>query len=167
MKSCEATYFIPPNKARVSYQPTILSSTGLLGRLTSEVTFFFIRTRSSWPTFKQDPIGFLRRTTFEQFRARTADHRTLATTISLFVVCIVFVVITDGNSRANYSALNNGNEPTVQMLALPPANEPAATDEGIGTGSLGRIGFDRGRGEGSLPEPKRSHGGGSGAIGIS
>ena len=36
--------------------------------------------------------------------------------------------------------------------------------KGVGTGSEGRVGFDRGKGEGSQPKPKRAQGGGSGGL---
>jgi TonB family protein len=163
-----AAYAIPyHHKARFSYQPTILSNAGLLSRLATEVTFLRTRVKSCWPAFKQDPLAFARRTVVELLHNRAADHRAISTTVSLFVVCsaVVFVVINDETPRASHLALKNAAEAPIQIIELATTPAAAPTGKGIGTGSLGRVGFDRGRGEGSQPEPKRSQGGGSGGDG--
>lgn len=151
-------------RTKFTYQPTILSNATLLKRLSIEIPFLAARVKSSWPAFKQDPVGFARRIVAELLRVRTADHRALATAVALFVVCggVLFVLMTNGAYRASHLAFNNADESNVQMLELATPPSAPATAKGVGTGSLGRVGFDNGRGEGSNPEPKRSRGGGSG-----
>ena len=165
MKLSVAAYPIPHSQnAKLSYQPTILSSATLLRRLSIEVTFLLTRVRSSWPAFKEDPLGFVRVVAAELLQARTADYRALAAAVALFVVSglVLFVLVTNGTKRASHLDLNDDYDSSVQMLELTPAIAPAARDKGVGSGSLGRVGSDSGRGEGSNPEPKRAQGGGSG-----
>ncbi len=165
MKLSVAAYAVPPSqRAKFSYEPTILSSAILLRRLSIEISFLLTRLKSSWPECKQDPLGFARGAAAELLQARTADHRGLATALAMFLVggAVLLVLMTDGTKRANHLVLNNADDSTVQMLELAPATAPAPTDTGVGAGSLGRVGFDSGRGEGSHPEPKRAQGGGSG-----
>ncbi len=49
-----------PRKPGFSYEPTILSSAGLLSRLAVEIRFLLKSFRSSWPAFKEDPLDFAR-----------------------------------------------------------------------------------------------------------
>jgi TonB family protein len=166
MQSSDAAYALPhPQKARFTFQPTILSNAGLLSRLSIEVKFLVTSLKNGWPAFKQDPLGFAKQTAVDSFRSLTRDRRMLAMrTVALFVVSslALLLVIKDGSSPTNLLALKNADDASVQMLDLAPAIAAPTTDKGIGTGSLGRVGFDRGRGEGSHPEPMRAHGGGSG-----
>ncbi len=165
MKQRVTAYAIPHSqKTKFSYEPTILSNSSLLKRLSIEVPFVLTRIKSSWPAFKQDPVGVARQVAAELLQTRTADHRVLATALATFLVggAILFVLMTDGTKRASHLALNNADDFNVQMLAIATASAPTVADNGVGSGSLGRIGFDNGRGEGSNPEPKRAHGGGSG-----
>ncbi|MGI8917092.1 MAG: energy transducer TonB, partial [Pyrinomonadaceae bacterium] len=151
-------------KTKFSYQPTILSNATLLRRLSIEIPFLLTRVKRSWPAFNQDPLGFAKQVAAELLQGPTADHRPLATALATFIVggALLFVLMTDGTKRARHQALNNADDSNVQMLAIAPPTAPTAADKGVGTGSLGRVGFDSGRGEGSNPEPKRAHGGGSG-----
>ena len=165
MKLKVAANVIPHSQnANLTYQPTILSSATLLQRLSIEVIFLLARLKTSWPAFKKDPLGFTRRFVAELLHARAADHRALATTASFFVVfsAAFFVVFNNGTNGASHLALEDADESPVQLIELATASTPANTGKGIGTGSLGRVGFYRGRGEGSQSETKRSQGGGSG-----
>ena len=150
MKPSFAAYAIPHSpKSSFSYQPTILSNASLLSRLSIEIPFLLARVKSSWPAFKQDPFGFVRGVAAELLQARTADYRALATAFALIVVSglALFVLVTNGTQRSSHLVLNNADDSNVQMLDLTLAAAPAASDEGVGTGSLGRVGFDNGRGE--------------------
>lgn len=165
MKQSVAAYAIPHSqKAKFTYQPTILSNSSLLTRLSIEIPFLLTRMKSSWPAIKQDPLGFAKQIAAELLQGPSADHRSLATAVATFLVigALLFVLMMDGTKRASHLALNNADDSNVQMLAIAPAAALTVADEGVGTGSLGRVGFGNGRGEGSNPEPKRAHGGGSG-----
>ncbi len=165
MKLSVATSAIPHSqKVDFSYQPTILSNATLLRRLSIEIPFLLTTVKSSWPAFKQDPVEFARRVVAELVQARRADHRAPATAVAVFVVsgAILLVLMMNGTNRPSRLAFNNADEFKLQMLELAPSASAPATAKGVGTGSLGRVGFADGRGEGSNPEPKRSRGGGSG-----
>lgn len=75
---------------------------------------------------------------------------------------LLLLFITDNSDRVTRVAVLNADPTFAEILNLPPANASPTSDEGVGAGSLGRVGFDNGRGEGSNPEPKRAQGGGSG-----
>ena len=165
MQLSAAAYAVPhPHKTRFNYQPTILTNAGLLKRLSIEVTFLLFRMKASWPAFKQNPLGFARRAAAELLQAPAVEHRALATTVALFVVCssVLFVLIKSGTSRTSELTLKNADDASVQMLELAPEAPTPIGDKAIGIGFLGRVGLDRGKGEGSHPEPREAQGGGSG-----
>jgi periplasmic protein TonB len=81
------------------------------------------------------------------------------------VFSAVFLVLWQGTHPTVDTAVNSGDNPSVEILTLSPSDPnqvPSAV--GVGTGSKGRVGFERGKGEGSHPKPKRAGGGGSGGL---
>lgn len=162
-----AEYILPhqPNE-RASYRPTILSDAGLLSRLVLELRFLQRRVRADWPDFKEHPIQVTRRVSNDLLRAFTSDQRRLATTALASCVVsgtILFILISDRTIKTQHAAALNGSE--IEILNLSPTTTLTSSEHGVGAGSKGRVGLDVGHGEGSLPERKSSHGGGSGGDG--
>lgn len=158
-----AEYTIPqqPN-GKDSYRPTILTDAGLLSRLALELRFLQLRLRADWPAFKAHPLQVTRRAWNDLLRALTSDQRRLASTafgLCLVSLTILFILISDRTIKTQQAAALKDAE--IEILNLSPTT-PTASDHGVGVGSKGRVGLDVGHGEGSLPERKSSHGGGSG-----
>lgn len=150
------------------YQPTILSSAGLLERLAVELRFLLDRLRKAWPDLKSDPLTFTKRVAVDVnnfLSERLGARSTLAgafTSLSL-VLSVVFFVLLQGTATKSDTAVNNGDKSSVKIVTLSPSDpSQIPSDQGVGTGSKGRVGFDRDKGEGSRPKPKRARGGGSG-----
>jgi TonB family protein len=153
---------------RYQYQPTILSSAGLLKRLAAELQFLLDRLKKAWPELKSDPLAFTKRAAvdvgnFLSGSLGAQDTLAGAVTALFLVLSVVLFVMQLGTGSKVYSAGDDGDKSSVEILTLSPSDpSPTTSDEGVGTGSKGRVGFDRGKGEGSRPKPKRAQGGGSG-----
>jgi TonB family protein len=147
------------------YQPTILSSSGLLERLTLEMRFLLDRLRNAWPELKRDPLAFAERAAVDVgnlVKERLGQQGALsALAASLLVLVVVFVVVRQGRA-INYPVAGDNLEKSSVEFFTPADPSPIPTDKGIGTGADGRVGFLRGKGEGSRPDPKSADGGGSG-----
>lgn len=157
-------YAIPHHQnEKDSYRLTILNDTGLLSRLAIELRFLQRRLKADWPAFKEHPFQVVRRTLADLLRALTSDQRRLATTalgLCVVLLTILFVLISDRTIKTQQAAALKDDE--IEILSLSPPTTPSSSDHGVGVGSKGRVGLDVGHGEGSLPERKSSHGGGSG-----
>ena len=152
------------------YQPTILSSAGLLKRLAAELKFLRSRFRNAWPDLKRDPLAFAKGAALDLgnfLGERLGARPTLVGVLTalFLVLSIVFFVLLQGNNTKSNTPVDHGDQSSVEILTLSPS-EPSQIlpDKGVGTGSKGRVGFDRGKGEGSHPKPKRAGGGGSGGL---
>jgi TonB family protein len=150
------------------YQPTMLSSTGLLERLTMEMGFLVDRLRKAWPDLKRDPLTFTKEAAIDLgylLKQRLGARDTLAgaSTALFLVLSVVIFVLTQGTAKVIISTATLGDRSSVEILTLsPPIPIPTTSDAGIGTGLKGRVGFDVGKGEGSHSKPMRAQGGGSG-----
>ncbi len=153
--------------ASVDYRPTIISDESLAQRLANQVAFLIERFRAAWPRFKADPSLFLQNQ-FRQFKnnARRAFARPYfrnGLLVAVATVLCVMVSITLLDRRGLRRAHGEESEdlaPTV-MIDLRTASN-TDSQSGVGAGEEGRVGFDKGRGEGSHPAPARSQGGGGG-----
>lgn len=156
-----------PRHVQSDFHVTMLSSTTLWQRLAREGAFAIDQLRVLWPEFKREPITVARRelTASMNWLKMALQPNTLLGVISAVVVIVsagVCVLILGGRPAAIVSAAGENTE-TVEMLDLRLlAAMLAAKDDKVGTGSQGRVGFNRGKGEGSLEQQKRSRGGGSG-----
>lgn len=152
------------------YQPTILSSAGLPERLVVELRFLLKRVRKAWPELKSNPAAFTKRAGVDvgnYLNGRLGEDALAAAAIALFLVLsVVFFVLLQGTGTTIDTALNNAEESPVEILTLPPSDttNQIVSKKGVGTGSEGRVGFDRGKGEGSQLKRKRAQGGGTGGL---
>lgn len=155
-------------EGRTEFHLTMIDSTSLPDRLARELRFLTTQLRAAWPELKRDPIGATKRLTFSTAAhlKQSLDPNALAAlaTAMLLILSAGLVIVWLGNRSTGADFIKPGNDELVQVVEfLPGVNEPSK-DPGIGAGDEGRVGFARGRGEGSAPEKRKSTGGGGGGL---
>jgi hypothetical protein len=149
---------------------TLLSDVPLSQRLLAELIFVIRRFKQRWPDFKEHPVAVIK-IEARQFgrilkRAFSRPQLAVGLVTSIIVVLSVTLLIAVLDKRA----VNRDQEDerddlhVVTTINLPESLENKS-DPGVGAGEKGRVGFERGSGEGSRPEPARSRGGGGGGDG--
>ncbi|HKQ52640.1 MAG TPA: energy transducer TonB [Pyrinomonadaceae bacterium] len=158
--------------AGAEYHLTFMDDTGLTRRLMGELKEVAHNSELTWPEFKRDPFGYSKRFIVGYsalvWRFFSSRNVAIATSTALLVVLtasIGFVVY--GRYAARRLALETrDNDLIVEQIIspddIPDDIEKTKPDEGIGTGKGGRVGFNKGAGEGSLPKPAKAGGGGGG-----
>jgi TonB family protein len=164
-----STALVPANE----YHLTFVDDTGLTRRLVGELKEVAHNSELTWPEFKRDPLGYSRRFAAGYgslvWRFFSRKEVAIATSTALLVVltaAIGFVVYGRYASRQAELAQAD-NDLIVEQLISPddiPAEieEEKQPDKAIGTGQGGRVGFNKGRGEGSKPKFEKAGGGGGG-----
>ena len=146
------------------YKLTIIDSSHLPRRLVAELHFVEHELRRVWPELRRDPLDFgVRgaRASLALLRRAFFAPNITAFLIVAFLVTLVLVLekTSPGLPRQN----EDDRAQDVVMLPRASVSDPAS-GKGVGTGEKGRVGFRRGKGEGSAPEQKRAQGGGSGGM---
>ncbi|HYG80618.1 MAG TPA: energy transducer TonB, partial [Pyrinomonadaceae bacterium] len=154
------------------YHLTFVDDTGLTRRLVDELKQVAHNSELTWPEFKRDPFGYSKRFVvgYSSLVGRFFSQKNvaIATSTALLVVlsfCVWFVVY--GKMERQRRLAENESDLVVEQIISPddiPAEieEEKEPDKGIGTGEQGRVGFNRGRGEGSKPKFEKAGGGGGG-----
>ena len=159
--------FTNRDTATFDYRPTIISDESLARRLATQFAFLVQRFRVAWPLFKADPSVFLQNQ-FNQFKSNVSRAFTrpyfrngLLVAVAIVVCVIASIMLLDkhGSIRALVEEPADLARTTMIDLRTAPDTD---SQSGVGAGEQGRVGFDKGRGEGSHPVPARSQGGGSG-----
>jgi TonB family protein len=125
-----------------AYQPTIIESKLLISRLAIQIAFVK-------DECKRDPRGFVKR----------LAHGLLTNPKIILAFVVATVVLAVVMQRPNVAPADDAalvDEPPAHVVMLEPIG-PVGPHEGTG-----RVGFNRGAGEGSGPTPRRAHGGGGG-----
>ena len=165
-----STALAPANE----YHLTFVDDTGLTRRLAGELREVARHSELTWPEFKRDPLGYTRRFAVGYgtllWRFFSSRNVAIATSSALLVVLsavIAFVVV--GKTQGGRSLRQAEDDLIVERMIdpdeIPPEEakeEPKPESKAIGTGQGGRVGFNKGRGEGSLPKPAKAGGGGGG-----
>src|SRR5215813_10575377 len=161
---------VPYQAAPVNeYRPTIIESAILVERLAREIKFFHREFKNFFAEFKRNPKSACRRV---GAKLSGAVRRILVTpnvisscVTSLFfvsaIVLLVFMIDKRVERPVGPKALGDDTDAEVQILPLTKADE-LKERESSGMGSIGRVGYNRNRGEGSNEERKRAQGGGTG-----
>jgi len=155
----------PPNQS-IQFALTLLPDASLSKRLSAEVYFLTRQIKSNWPKFKADPLGTIRRAASRQLAATkqsvTRPQTAVALVTSLLILTFTIVGVFVFERRGGPRRVED--EPQFDVVATLnfEANPEVKEGKGIGAGEKGRVGFERGAGEGSSPIPARAHGGGSG-----
>ena len=148
---------------------TLLSDVPLSQRLLAEISFFISRLKQRWPDFKEDPVEFIKIETKQLGRivkrafSRPQVAAGLLTAI-MFVMSVTLIVAVLDQRAVNRDQEGEADDLQVVTPIDFPESLDNKSDPGIGAGEKGRVGFERGRGEGSRPESARSRGGGGGGT---
>src|ERR1041385_6516386 len=148
------------SSARTTYQPTIIDNRLLLERLATQLAFLSRELQRTWVDFKNEPVAFAKRST------RLLRHRLLKllsapnATAVVTVASIVLVVLLIDRSGVRSGLRTVAAEEQPLELFYLDLTKPTAS-AGIGKNGSGRVGFQRGTGEGSGPTPRSAQGGGS------
>lgn len=143
---------------------TIIDNATLVERLARELRFVIRELQRAWPEIKSDPLTFTKRTLVaggKRLRQSLLTANSIAavsTAVLLLLSAVLVFVLVDRRSQKTPVAQESLE--LVRMLELTPEPIDSSTDQGVGAGTLGRVGFKTGNGEGSGPVPKKSTGGG-------
>ena len=156
-------------KNQREFRVTIMDSASLVERLTTELAFFIYRLRLAGAHCKRDPIGFGRCALLQgwlQLRRTAAPNAvaSLAVGMSVMFSAVLLLVLLDKRSQGD-TLVRNNDEETALVVDFSKAPLVPKEGQGVGAGTNGRVGFRRGKGEGSGPKLKESTGGGSGGLG--
>ena len=161
------------DKEAAAFEPrefnlTLISDARLSQRLAIEIQFVVGQIKQAWPTFKSDPIAFSR-TEFSELRRRVKQivarphviSGAMTAVLALSALILGLLFLEHSPKRTNQTE----SEELARLVTFDFQQEPTPTsDKGVGTGEQGRVGFERGKGEGSRPVPARAQGGGSGGM---
>ncbi len=149
---------------------TLLSDVPLSQRLLAELSFFISRFKQRWPDFKEDPVALIKiearhlGQVLKRAFSRPQVAAGLVTSI-MFVMSVTLIVAVLDQRAVNRNQEGERDDLEVVTIINFPERLDNKSDPGIGAGEKGRVGFERGRGEGSRPESARSRGGGGGGDG--
>ena len=167
MKTADERYYSPTFKIETNeFALTLLPDARLSVRLFAEAQFVIWQLRQSWPKFKEDPVRSvataLRETGDVARRTVAQPHMAFALATSVLILSCVIVAVLVVEHRRDTQVADEATELAVVTTLDFGSNTEAQEGPGIGAGEKGRVGFARGGGEGSRPQPAHSHGGGSG-----
>ena len=148
-------------RERSLYQVTMLEERGLTSRLIEELRGVAEESRLTWPEFRRDPAGFVRRLLagYSQLAWRglrqpnTATAILAAFTILLSLVGMVAMWGRLHDKRAARDPINEELEYMGRIIEVP-ERQP--------TPDPGTAGMNKGKGGGSKPKPEKPAGGGGG-----
>jgi len=153
-------------QAPAEFQLTFIDDEGLAHRLANQLSFVTDQAKQAWPSFRNDPIGFVgrqidgARQVLKQTLARPHVLSGAATALLVVAAVVLSVFVLERHVRKVADAdLINDRDEVSRTVEIDLRREPQK-DPGIGAGDKGRVGFGRGKGEGSGPVPARSQGGG-------
>jgi TonB family protein len=159
----------PLTTGSTEFALTLLSDVPLSHRLLAELSFFINLFKKRWPDFKEHPVkvinGEVRHLGRILKRAFSRPQVGVGLVTSIMVVISLTLIVAVLDQRA---VNRNQEDARDDLHVVTTINFPETldnkSDPGIGAGEKGRVGFERGRGEGSRPESARSRGGGGGGT---
>lgn len=160
----------PSTSRSTQFALTLLSDVPLSQRLPAELSFFISRFKQRWPDFKEDPVAVIkieaRHLAQTLKHAFSRPHVAAGLGTSIMVVMSAILIVAGLDQRVvNRNQEDERDDLHVVTTINFPESLDNKSDPGIGAGEKGRVGFKRGRGEGSRPEATRSRGGGGGGDG--
>src|SRR5688572_5103925 len=159
----------PRTYRSTQFELTLLSDVPLSQRLLAELSFFISRFKQRWPDFKEDPVALIKievrhlGQVLKHAFGRPQVAAGLVTSI-IFVMSVTLIVAVLDQRAINRDQEGERDDLQVVTTIIFPESLDSTSDPGIGAGEKGRVGFERGRGEGSRPESARSRGGGGGGT---
>jgi TonB family protein len=158
------TFAVSTEKVR-PLQLTLIEETHLTRRLATEFAFLIERIRGSWSQFKNDPIAFSKSMSVdlgkylgETLRRPYAGSGLAAAlaVVTLLVLSVAFL------AKRTAKTIVVESPDDLYRVSILDASNPQPGKTGTGGQENGRVGFNRGKGEGSNARPARAQGGGSG-----
>jgi TonB family protein len=162
-----------PTYTNPGYHLTIIEDAGITRRLLGELRAVKQQSQLTWPEFKRDPKGFTSRlvsaysrSTWRFFSAPSVAFASIFAVLA--VTTIILLLVGLDRWRVHSAELAEKQRQDIELASMVdlseiPDKEPETKpDEGIGTGEKGRVGFNKGKGEGSKPKFERAGGGGGG-----
>src|SRR6266404_4146690 len=146
---------------------TIIENSSLAGRLTDQLRQIAHESELTWPEFKQAPMSFsirlLKGYSNAAISLLKSPNVAVAITSAVFLVVSILlsiVLIERWTQRGTQTAGYTMDVDDITRVTMIP-NELVQTSKVKGTGvdGNGRIGLDKGTGEGSGPTPRESNGG--------
>lgn len=145
------------------YQPTIIESGLLFGRLANEFEFLTTELKHAWIDCKAHPRQFAVCMMRDLLRFARSKARVLpATALAIVVLVIaVAVVVRIDRTSSELNVVTQTELPSEEVVMLDLKNEKKP-DAGTGKDGKGRVGFQDKQGEGSGASPRLARGGGGG-----
>jgi TonB family protein len=153
------------NRPGHEYQPTIIESRTLLRRLAIQISFAKKELNQGWIDCGKDPVVFTRRCArdlFHGFKKLITTPNVVPSCAAAFVVVAFLVTLALLIERSAPSRDELAEKEEESQLVDVVYFDLSRRTDSIGVGGQGRVGFNKGSGEGSDPVRKPAHGGGGG-----
>lgn len=146
---------------RGEYHITMIEDTGLIKRLSDEISQVRRDSQLTFPEFKRDPVGFTRRAasaSAKSVRKSMTPQAIMAIIGAIMLIPVMLLIIgalalaSANIDRKDQSA---SNDPEVQLMDIIPTEQPKPKEEGA-------AGAAEGKGGGSKPKQEKPAGGGGG-----
>jgi TonB family protein len=154
------------------YHLTIIEDAGITRRLMSELSAVKHQSQLTWPEFKRDPRGFSSRLVSGYGRSAWRFFSTPSVAFAsifalLAVTTAILALVGLDRWRVHSAELAEKQREQLELTQMinteiPDADPETKPDKGIGTGEEGRVGMNKGKGEGSKQKFERAGGGGGG-----
>ena len=148
---------------------TLIGDARLSQRLAIEIQFVVDQIQRAWPSIKSHPIAFAR-SEFVELRQRVKQtvarpHVVSGAVTAVLVLSALILSVLFLEKHSPKRTNKTESDELTRLFTVDFQSEPTPTsDQGVGTGEKGRVGFEIGKGEGSRPVPARAQGGGSGGM---
>ena len=161
-----------PTYTNPGYHLTIIEDAGITRRLMSELSAVKHQSQLTWPEFKRDPRGFSSRLVSGYGRSAWRFFSTPSVAFAsifalLAVTTAILALVGLDRWRVHSAELAEKQREQLELTQMinteiPDAEPETKPDKGIGTGEEGRVGMNKGKGEGSKQKFERAGGGGGG-----
>jgi TonB family protein len=161
----DGTSFAFSSQTTRPLQLTLIEETHLTRRLATEVTFLAEQISRSWPQFRSDPVAFSKSKSNELVKcfgqtlrrpyARSGFFAAFAG-VALLILSVALL------EKRTPQTVGLEDPDDLYRVSILDTSSPEAGKTGSGAQEKGRVGFNRGKGEGSNPRFARAQGGGSG-----
>lgn len=150
--------------ARADYRLTLLEDEGLARRLARQLRDVSRESQLTWPSFKEEPFGFVKRfvVAYAEFVwAFISQRNVAAAAMTSFVVMLSFIGVVFGLERLRLSYMERRTpaRSDYELIGMLPNNTAVPEKREEDAGSPGRA---RGEGGGMKPKQERPQGGGGG-----
>jgi len=155
----------PRDRSALTYELTIIDGHNLVQRLTAEISGAVVQVRNSWPEVRRQPVAYGMRWASNCAVAAVRPARNPNTVAGCFVAIVIIASGFFLAALADHSlSPDDSKGPDIELVEMiTPTSAPARIQHqasGIGAGLHGRVGFNKGTGEGAEHRLRDSHGGG-------